>query len=64
MDTHLKKTYFLPILLLFCSFAVKAQSPQASNEDKRSANRRFADSLYAVHNPKTLKSETSKSAEF
>lgn len=63
MDTHLKKTYLLPILLLFCSLVATAQSPQASDGDKRSANRRFADSLYAVHNPKAAKAEIPKSKE-
>lgn len=60
MDTHLRKTYFLPLLLLFCSLSVAAQSSQPSEKDGRSANRRFADSLYALHNPGSVKAAKDK----
>ncbi len=66
MDVYLKRTYILFAIFLFQTLTAVSQSSAPQQDDLRSQNRRFADSLYAVHsgkanketNPKTDKIDT------
>jgi murein DD-endopeptidase MepM/ murein hydrolase activator NlpD len=54
MDYYSGKKFFLSIMLLLFATIAKAQRTVPTNDDTRSVNRRFADSLYAVHSGKTV----------
>ena len=66
MDVYLKRTYIIFAIFLFQTLTAVSQSSAPQQDDLRSQNRRFADSLYAVHsgkanketNPKTDKIDT------
>ncbi|MBO5963828.1 MAG: M23 family metallopeptidase, partial [Bacteroidales bacterium] len=54
MDYYSGKKFFLSIMLMLFATIANAQRTVPTNDDTRSANRRFADSLYAVHSGKTV----------
>lgn len=60
MDVYLKRSYILFTILLFQALTAVSQSAAPQGDDTRSQNRRFADSLYAVHSGKANKEKNPK----